>query len=126
LICQNYTMILEGNSQHVTLESWSYEGQRTVKVDFPWKQDTWYHMKLATKNLPGGKVLVHGKVWPKGEAEPAQWTVERTDPVGERRGAAGIYGNALAEVYFDNLTVTPNAPAAMAHPVAKAPAKKGM
>lgn len=130
LICQNYTMILVGNSQRVELESWSYEGQRSVKVDFPWKQDTWYHMKLEARNLPGGKVLVHGKVWPKGDPEPAKWTVERTDPVGERRGAAGIYGNALAEVYFDNLKVTPNAPQAMvhpaAHPAAKAPAKKGM
>jgi len=108
LIAQNYTMILLGNSQRVELESWSYEGERTVKADFAWKPDTWYHMKLEAQNMTAGKVRVRGKVWPRGEAEPAAWLVERVDPTGILQGAAGIYGNALAEVYYDNLKVTPN------------------
>jgi hypothetical protein len=109
LIAQNYTMILIGNAQRVELESWSYEGERTVKADFPWKPDTWYHMKLEAQNMPDGKVRVRGKVWPRGEAEPAAWLVQRIDDaLGVKQGAAGIYGNALAEVYYDNLKVTPN------------------
>jgi outer membrane protein assembly factor BamB len=109
LIAQNYTMILIGNAQRVELESWSYEGERTVKADFPWKPDTWYHMKLEAQNMPDGKVRVRGKVWPRGEAEPAAWLVQRVDDaLGVKQGAAGIYGNALAEVYYDNLKVTPN------------------
>jgi hypothetical protein len=109
LIAQNYTMSLIGNAQRVELESWSYEGERTVKADFPWKPDTWYHMKLEAQNMPDGKVRVRGKVWPRGEAEPAAWLVQRLDEAtGVKQGAAGIYGNALAEVYYDNLKVTPN------------------
>jgi outer membrane protein assembly factor BamB len=113
LIAQNYTMILVGNAapdkvQQVLLESWSYEGERTVQADFPWKPDTWYHMKLEAQNIEGGKVRVRGKVWARGEKEPDAWLVQRIDPVGTLQGAAGIYGNALAEVYYDNLKVTPN------------------
>ena len=36
-----------------------------------------------------------GKVWPKGEAEPAAWTIERIDPIGNLKGSPGIYADAL-------------------------------
>jgi outer membrane protein assembly factor BamB len=108
LIAQGYNMILLGNHQRVELESWSYEGLRTVKAEFKWKPDTWYHMKLESQDLPGGKVRVRGKVWLRGDVEPAAWLVERTDPMGIQEGAAGIYGNALNEVFFDNIKITAN------------------
>ena len=65
-------------------------------------------MKLESQNLPGGKVRVRGKVWLRGDAEPSAWLVERVDPTGIQQGAAGIYGNALNEVFFDNIKITPN------------------
>jgi hypothetical protein len=34
--------------------------------------------------------------------------IERVDPLSNRQGAPGIFGNALAEVYFDNLKVAAN------------------
>jgi hypothetical protein len=34
--------------------------------------------------------------------------VERIDPIPNRQGAPGIYGSALAELYFDNLKVYRN------------------
>lgn len=109
LIAQNYSMILLGTHQRVELESWSYEGERTVKAEFAWKPETWYHMKLETQDLPDGKVRVRGKVWPKGEPEPTAWLVEKIDAAGTTHGAAGIYGNATAaEMYFDNIKVTSN------------------
>jgi hypothetical protein len=58
--------------------------------------------------MADGKVRARGKVWPVGESEPAAWMVEKIDPVPNRQGAPGIFGNALAEVYFDNLKVYHN------------------
>ena len=68
----------------------------------------WYRVKLRVENLPGGQVRARGKVWPAGAAEPEAWTIERTDPIGNRQGSPGIFGSALAEIYFDNLKVYPN------------------
>ena len=65
-------------------------------------------MKLSVENLPDRKVRARGKVWAVGEQEPAAWMIERIDPLPNRQGAPGIFGNALAEVYFDNIKVTGN------------------
>jgi hypothetical protein len=65
-------------------------------------------MKLSVENLPDGRVRARGKVWPASEAEPAAWTIEKIDEMGNRQGAPGVFGNALAELYFDNLKVTAN------------------
>ena len=45
-------------------------------------------MKLEVQNMGGGKVRARGKVWPKGEPEPAAWTIERIDPIGSLEGLA--------------------------------------
>jgi hypothetical protein len=108
VIAQRYALVLYGNGQTLNLEPWQPETVRTVKQDYAWKPDTWYHMKLSVENLPDGKVRARGKVWPTGEPEPAAWMIERVDPLPNKQGAPGIFGNALAEVYFDNLKVTPN------------------
>jgi outer membrane protein assembly factor BamB len=108
VIAQRYALVLYGNSQMLHLEPWQPETKRTVAIPFPWKQDTWYRMKLQVENLPDGKTRARGKVWPASEAEPAAWMVERIDPIPNRQGAPGIYGSALAELYFDNLKVYRN------------------
>ena len=52
-----------------------------------------------------------GKVWAKGEPEPAAWTVERVDPIGNLKGAPGLYADAPSaagggsEIYYDNIKV---------------------
>ena len=46
-------------------------------------------MKLEVQNLDGGRVRARGKVWPKGQPEPAAWTIERIDPIGNVKGSAG-------------------------------------
>jgi hypothetical protein len=65
-------------------------------------------MKLQVENLPDGKVRARGKVWPVAETEPSAWMIERVDPIPNKQGAPGIFGNALAELYFDNLKVYKN------------------
>ncbi|HEU4594305.1 MAG TPA: hypothetical protein VFS10_03975, partial [Pyrinomonadaceae bacterium] len=108
VIAQRYALVLFGNAQKLEISSWQPETARVASVPFAWKPDTWYRMKLRVENLPGGKVRARGKAWPASEPEPAAWTVERVDPIGNRQGSPGIFGGALAEIYFDNLKVTPN------------------
>ena len=84
------------------------ETARVASVPFEWKTDTWYRVKLRVDNLPDGQVRARGKVWPAGSPEPEAWTVERTDPIGNRQGSPGIFGSALAEIYFDNVKVYAN------------------
>lgn len=108
VIAQRYALVLYGNSQSLHLEPWQPEVARTVTLPFAWKPDTWYRMKLSVENTPDGKTRARGKVWAVTDAEPAAWMVERVDPIPNRQGAPGIFGNGLAELFFDNLTVTPN------------------
>jgi len=108
VLAQRYSLVLFGNAQKLELTPWQPETERVASVPFEWKTDTWYRMKLRVENLPDGRVRASGKVWPAGEAEPAAWTVERVDPIGNRQGSPGIFGSALAEIYFDNLKVYQN------------------
>lgn len=110
LVAQRYNLILFGNSEKLELQSWQPETERTVSVPYKWKPDTWYEMKLRVENLPDGRVKASGKIWPRGEAEPAAWTVERIDAAAyaNREGAAGLYADAPFEVFLDNIKVTKN------------------
>ena len=115
IVAQRYELTLFGNHQRLELQPWQPETERTVRVDYAWKPDTWYVMKLEVQTLDGGKVRARGKVWPKGEAEPAAWTIERVDPIGNVKGSPGIYADAMnsaetggSEMYYDNIKVYPN------------------
>jgi outer membrane protein assembly factor BamB len=115
IVAQRYELVLFGNHQRLELQPWQPETQRTVKVEYKWKPDTWYTMKLEVQSLDAGKVRARGKVWPKGEPEPAAWTVERIDPIGSHKGSPGIYADAMnsapqggSEMYYDNIKVYRN------------------
>ena len=108
VIAQRYVLTLYGNSQMLHLEPWQPETVRTKTVAYAWKPDTWYRLKLQVENLPDGKTRARGKAWPVGETEPAAWMIERIDPIPNRQGAPGIFGNGLAELYFDNVKVYAN------------------
>jgi outer membrane protein assembly factor BamB len=109
VVAQRYSLILFGNHQRLELQAWQPETERTVVVPFEWKGGEWYRMKLRVESLPEGRTRARGKVWPRDGAEPEAWTIERIDPIGNRRGAPAIYGDAPNELYFDNIRVMPNA-----------------
>jgi outer membrane protein assembly factor BamB len=108
VIAQRYGLTLYGNSQMLHIEPWQPETARTRSVPFAWKPDTWYRLKLEVQNLPDGKTRARGKAWPANEPEPSAWTIERIDPIPNRQGAPGVFGNGLAELYFDNIKVYAN------------------
>lgn len=105
---QRYSLILYGTSQRLKLEPWEPETARTVTVPFAWKPDSWYHLKLRVENMPDGKVRARGKAWPTGEAEPAEWIIDKIDPIGNRRGAPGLFIDAEFGAHVDNLKVAAN------------------
>ncbi len=116
LIAQGYTLDMKGDHQRLQIRTWDAQvgspdrSLRMAKtIDFAWEPNTWYVMKLSVAN-EGGKAIVRGKVWPKSEKEPEAWTIEAVDDVPNTAGAPGLFGNATdAEIYLDNITVTPNA-----------------
>ncbi|HWP43960.1 MAG TPA: hypothetical protein VNO14_12030, partial [Blastocatellia bacterium] len=108
VVAQRYSLVLFGNHQRLELESWQPETERTIKVPFEWKANTWYRLKLEVQNLPDGKTRVRGKAWPASGKEPSAWIVEKVDTIPNRQGSPGIYAHALNEVFFDNIKVTPN------------------
>ncbi len=105
---QRYSLNLFGNSQELKIEPWEPEIQRTATVPFEWKQDKWYHLKLRVENMPGGRVRVQGKAWPTGDPEPAAWTIEKIDPIGNREGAPGVFADSQFGMYLKNLKLSAN------------------
>lgn len=108
ITAQRYSLVLYGNSQKLKIEPWEPETQRTVTVPFAWKPDVWYHLKLRVENLPNGQVRAQGKAWAVGDAEPAAWTIEKVDPIGNRQGAPGLFIDAQFGVHIDNVSLTKN------------------
>jgi hypothetical protein len=112
LIAQRYTLDMMGNSQQLQIRSWISELHRFSKsVPFPWKPNTWYTMKFRAA-VEDGKAVLRGKVWPRDEEEPTEWSVEATDIAPNLTGSPGLFGNAgNAEIYLDNISITPNSAA---------------
>ncbi len=108
LIAQGYAIDLKGANQELQIRSWVPQLRMAETIDFDWKPDTWYTMKLRA-SVADGKAILKGKVWPRGEDEPADWTIEAVDESPNLNGSPGLYGNAKdAEIYLDNITVTEN------------------
>jgi hypothetical protein len=77
-------------------------------------------MKFRASNVDG-KALLQGKVWERGKPEPEAWSIEYEDYQPNRNGSPGLFGNAgNAEIFLDNITVTPLAGESSSRPSAAA------
>ncbi|QDU20011.1 PQQ-binding-like beta-propeller repeat protein [Urbifossiella limnaea] len=124
VVNSRYTLILDGKpddekkSRQLRLVSWEARPRVNLATNFDWQPGTWYTMKMSAEPQPGGKVTVRGKVWKRGETEPTAWQFEFADPAGNATGAAALYGYVSdpqitaerpgADIFYDNVTVTPN------------------
>jgi outer membrane protein assembly factor BamB len=108
ITAQRYSLVLYGNSQKLKLEPWEPETTRTVAADFAWKADTWYRLKLRVENLANGQVRARGKAWPVGQPEPDAWLIDKTDPIGNREGAPGLFIDAQFGAHVDNISLSRN------------------
>jgi outer membrane protein assembly factor BamB len=107
LINSGYTMDLQGNRQKIQVQSWAAELRVKEEVDFPWEPDTWYRLKLRV-DMEGDRGVVRGKVWPRDDSEPTDWTITAEDPLPNRSGSPGIIGYSPIDIYFDNVSVVEN------------------
>ncbi|MEX2300714.1 MAG: PQQ-binding-like beta-propeller repeat protein [Bryobacterales bacterium] len=108
LVSHRYTLALMGNSQELQIRSWLSELERFSKtIPYAWDPEVWYHVKLRVEPSASGSAMVRGKVWKKDEPEPAEWTIEAEDAIGHQHGSPGLYGFSVADIFYDNLSVTP-------------------
>jgi hypothetical protein len=114
VIAQRYTLDMMGQSQKLQVRSWPPQVATHLGKEerFEWKPDAWYTVKFRASTQGSGderRVLLQGKVWPRGEKEPAKWSIEAVDETPNLVGSPGFYGDATnAEVYIDNVRVTAN------------------
>jgi hypothetical protein len=111
-----YSLWLLGKNQELRLVTWDAMPRIEKKVSFKWKEDTWYRLKLMA-TVESGKGIVKGKIWPRDGKEPEKWTLELSDPIPNKDGAALLYGfsNGAIDatspgpnIYYDNVKITPN------------------
>lgn len=109
VIAQRYTLDLMGVKQQLQVRSWTSElGRFSKTVPFKWNYDTWYTIKFQA-SVEEGKAVLKGKVWPQGEPEPDEWSIEAVDEVPNVIGSPGLFGNATdAEIFINNIVVTQN------------------
>jgi len=108
VIVQRYGVFAFGTHQRLEIQSWQPETARTVVVPYQIRPDTWYTIKAEATNMDDGSVRVRARLWPRDEDEPAEWTIEKIDPIGQTKGSPGLYADAHAVVTFDNLNVHSN------------------
>lgn len=108
LIGQRYAINLMGAAQQVQISTWHPQLRMASTEPFAWEANVWYTMKMKCQTQDG-KAVLQGKVWKRGEEEPAEWMITATDESPNEIGSPGLFGNATdAEVFYDNYTVTPN------------------
>ena len=107
VINSGYILDLLGIHQRLQIRSWTAVSRIDATADHEVEMDRWYILKLKVSN-DGEEALVQGKVWPRGEAEPAEWTVTVQDPHPILQGSPGIIGYSPAEVSYDNVQITGN------------------
>ena len=104
LIANRYTLDMQGRHQRLQIRSWASDLRMAKTIDFPWKIDVWYTMKMQVE-VVDDTAIIRGKVWRAGEPEPEDWTLVAEDPRPNREGSPGIYGYSPTEIYYDNLKV---------------------
>ena len=108
LTAQGYVLDMQGAHQKLQIRTWAPQVRNDKTIEFPWQPNTWYVMKLQASN-EDGKAVLRGKVWPRGEDEPAEWTITTVDDAPNVVGSPGLFGNAKdAEIHLDNITVSAN------------------
>src|SRR5262249_21262382 len=115
VVANRYTLMLAGNIQKLRIVSWDALPRVDETAAYPWQPGVWYRVKL-TVEVKGNAALVRGKAWPREEKEPDGWTVEVTDPRPNAEGSPALYGyvtgipegGAGTDIYYDNVSVTPN------------------
>jgi outer membrane protein assembly factor BamB len=109
LVSHRYTLDLQGNKQRMMVRTWTSEPERfSEQVSFRFDPNVWYRLRFRVEpSEENGPTRVMAKAWKRDEPEPDSWTIDVVDPIGSSHGSAGIYGFALADIYYDDWKVLP-------------------
>ncbi|MEM9236728.1 MAG: PQQ-binding-like beta-propeller repeat protein, partial [Verrucomicrobiota bacterium] len=109
LVNQRFLVTLVGNSQLLEVSSNHERVKQSVK--FKIKPKTWYTLKTKVKRNDDGSGTVFAKAWPRGEDEPAEWTIEVPVKHCHPKGAPGVFAfspQSQKRVYIDNIKLDSN------------------
>jgi len=104
LSINRYNLILQGNRGKLTVQSWPPHLRMAKSISYLSDPDVWYTIKMKV-DANESEAKIFGKVWKTGEAEPAEWMLQQTDPHPNLNGSPGVYFYAQADCYFDNVKV---------------------
>ena len=109
LVSHRYTLAMMGNRKQLIIRTWLSELERFSKIiPLEWETNAWYRIKMQVEVAgDGSKATIRGKVWKKAETEPLEWTIEAEDPLPHTNGSPGIYGYSAADIFYDNIRITP-------------------
>jgi outer membrane protein assembly factor BamB len=106
LINSGYILDLQG-AQTLQVRSWTAELRMAQEVELAWEPDTWYRIKMQVQT-DDEKAVIRGKVWKRSDPEPDAWAITVEDPHPIRSGTPGLLAYSPVNVYYDNVSVTPN------------------
>ena len=104
---QRYLINLVGNSQILEISS-NYDRVR-ASTKFRIRPNTWYHLKSSVERNDDGTGTVHAKAWPRGEDEPAEWTLSVPVKYCHPHGAPAVFAfspQSQKRVYIDNIKIS--------------------
>ncbi len=104
LINGRYTFVMNGNASKLQIVTWPAHLRLGSKEKFVSDPDIWYTMKMRV-DVTETEAVIFGKVWPRDEQEPAEWSIQATDPHPNPSGSPGLYVYAQADCRFDNVKV---------------------
>jgi outer membrane protein assembly factor BamB len=105
VINNRYYLDFQTKKQKLQIRDWPAELRILKEIEFSWNPESWYTFKMQV-DYEGSKAVVKGKVWPRHQQEPAEWTLTVEDPLPNRNGSPGIHGDAVTNIYFDNIKIT--------------------
>ncbi len=106
LVNQRYLIVLDANSRQLEISS----NHERLKESVPFRTlpNKWYTLKTHVKANGDGSGAVRAKVWPRGEDEPGDWTIEVPVKKVHEHGAPGIFAfspQSQKRIYIDNLKI---------------------
>ena len=108
-----YSLVAKANRLRLEIQTWQAHLQLQSEEKFEMEPGVWYTMSLSVTQMPptdadpDGSAVAVGRIWKRGEAEPAEPTITAEDRHPSVEGAAGIYAYRLADAWLDNFAVLP-------------------
>ncbi len=100
-----YKLLVAGNHRAVEIER---QDSTVKKTSYEWKPGGWTCVHFALVAEDDG-LVARGKVWPAGEEEPADWTIEAPLENKPPAGRPSLWGVPYSgkPIWFDDVVVRP-------------------